>query len=67
MDDSIKLNTPKETGREVDNGFDENPHKHYILGASAHGLNVEKPIHRPLRCIGFPLLNDKIVTIINRY
>ena len=29
-------------GREVDNGFDENPHKHYILGASAHGLHAEQ-------------------------
>ena len=29
-------------GREVDNGFDENPHKHYIFKASAHGLNAEK-------------------------
>ena len=29
-------------GREVDNGFDQNPHKHYIFKASAHGLNAEK-------------------------
>lgn len=29
-------------GREVDNGFDKNPHKHYIFKASAHGLNAEK-------------------------
>ena len=29
-------------GLKVDNGFDQNPHKHYIFKASAHGLNAKK-------------------------
>ena len=57
---TIWTNLEEKCGREVDNGFDQNPHKHYIFKASAHGYIKTHP-HREDAFFSIYVLSDKSV------